>query len=198
MNLRYSYTLLAPFYDALIDHPLRAARRHSLRRLPEQGPADVLVSGIGTGLDIPWLPPAHQYTAVDLTPAMLARARQRNVNRHMQWVLADCQRLPFADDSFDCALLHLILAIVPDGRAAFAETARVLRPGGQVYLLDKFLRPGEAALLRRLINPLMRRVATRTDVVFEDLLSAAPGLEIIENRPALWNGWFREITLQKR
>jgi phosphatidylethanolamine/phosphatidyl-N-methylethanolamine N-methyltransferase len=198
VSLKFSYTLLAPFYDALIDHPLRAARRRSLQRLPAHGPADILLSGFGTGLDLPWLPPMHHYTAVDLTPAMLARARQRNAALRVEWVLADCQRLPFADASFDCALLHLILAIVPDGRAAIAETARVLRPGGRVYLLDKFLRPGESALLRRWINPLMRRVATRTDVVFEDLLSAAPSLDIIDNQPALWNGWFREITLQKR
>lgn len=198
MSLRYSYTLLAPFYDALIDRPLRAARKHSLKRLPEHGPADILVSGIGTGLDIPWLPPMHRYTAVDLTAAMLARARQRDATRRMQWVMADCQTLPFAGESFDCVLMHLILAIVPDGRAAIAETARVLRPGGRIYLLDKFLRPGETALLRRMINPLMRRIATRTDVVFEDVLSAAPALEIIDNKPALWNGWFREITLQKR
>lgn len=197
MSLQFSYTLLAPCYDILIDRPLRAARRHSLRRLPQNGISDILISGIGTGLDIPWLPPMHRYTASDLTPAMLARARQRNALPHMQWVLADCQHLPFASESFDYVLLHLILAIVPDGRAAIAETARVLRPGGRVYLLDKFLRPGETALMRRLINPVARRIATRTDVVFENLLSAAPTLEIIENTPALWNGWFREITLQK-
>lgn len=198
MSLRHSYTLLAPFYDVLIDRPLRTARLRSLRRLSMHQPADVLVSGIGTGLDIPWLPLAHRYTAIDLTPAMLVRARQRDPTPHMKWVMADCQKLPFAGECFDHALLHLILAIVPDGRAAIAETARVLRTGGRIYLLDKFLRPGESARLRRLINPVMQRIATRTDVVFEDLLTAAPALEVIEDRPALWNGWFREITLRKR
>jgi len=112
-------------------------------------------------------------------------------------VQGDAQRLPFADASFDSAVLHLILAVVPQPAHCLAEIERVLKPGGQVFVFDKFLRRGQAAILRRLINPLVRRVATRLDVIFEDLLPAAPGLMLEHDQPALAGGWFRMIRLRK-
>jgi ubiquinone/menaquinone biosynthesis C-methylase UbiE len=105
--------------------------------------------------------------------------------------------LPFADASFDAVVLHLILAVVPDPRACLAEAARVLRPGGTILLLDKFLRAGQRAPLRRIANPLVRRLATRLDVVFEDVLREVKGLTVVDDQAALAGGWFRRIRLQR-
>jgi phosphatidylethanolamine/phosphatidyl-N-methylethanolamine N-methyltransferase len=197
MSLRRSYTWLAPVYDLLVGPPLNMARRRSLQRLPGGGGLDILLDGIGTGLDLPLLPPGHHYTALDLTPAMLQRARMRQGRLQVCWVQGDSQRLPFADASFDHALLHLILAIVPDTVAALREAARVLRAGGRLYVLDKFIARGAMAPLRRMLNPLVRRIATRTDVVFEDAFDRVNGLRLVEDEPALAAGWFRLITLEK-
>lgn len=112
-------------------------------------------------------------------------------------VEGDAQCQPFADASFDSAVLHLILAVVPEPAQCLAEIARVLRPGGQVLVFDKFLRRGQPALLRRLLNPLFRRVATRLDVVFEDLLVEVPELALEYDQPALAGGWFRMIRLRR-
>ena len=152
---------------------------------------------MGTGLDLPHLPAQHHYVGLDLNRAMLSRALPRVGDIHFVPVQGDAQRLPFADASFDGAVLHLILAVVPEPAHCFAEVARILRPGGQVLVFDKFLRPGQPALLRRLINPLARRVATRLDVVFEELLAAAPELVLEQDQPALAGGWFRRIRLRK-
>lgn len=197
MALRDSYTLLAPFYDSIVGAALAAARRKSIDRLPRSG-SHILINGIGTGLDLPMLPAAHRYTALDLTRAMLERALPRSAALDLQWVQGDSQRLPFRAAAFDHVLLHLILAIVPDTQAALREAARVVRSGGRLFVLDKFLRRGEPAWLRRMINPLARRIATRTDVVFEDVLSAVPDLRVVEDQPALAGGWFRMITLEKK
>jgi hypothetical protein len=51
--------------------------------------------------------------------------------------------------------------------------------------------------MRRLFNFFTRRFATRMDVVFEEVLSAAPKLEVISDAPMLANGWFRGIVLRK-
>lgn len=196
MSLKHSYTLIAPFYDAAIGQVTRTARQRSLAALPAEA-GRVLLAGVGTGLDLPHLPPQHRYVGLDLTHAMLRRTLPRAGHVDFAPVQGDAQRLPFADATFDHAVLHLILAVVPNPAHCFAEIARVVRPGGSVLVFDKFLRRGQPALMRRLFNPLMRRVATRLDVVFEDLLVAAPSLALDHDLPALAGGWFRMIRLRR-
>jgi phosphatidylethanolamine/phosphatidyl-N-methylethanolamine N-methyltransferase len=164
--------------------------------LPET-PGRVLLAGVGTGLDLPHLPPQHKYVGLDLNRAMLRRALPRAGNVAFAPVQGDAQNLPFADASFDMAVLHLILAVVPEPARCLAEVARVLRPDGQVLIFDKFLRHGQTAPLRRFVNPLLRRIATRLDVVFENVLTAAPALQVEHDQPALAGGWFRTIRLRK-
>lgn len=196
MTLKTSYTLIAPLYDAAIDRASRAARRASLAHLPA-APGRILIDGIGTGLDLPLLPKQHHYVGLDLTAAMLARARPRASGLDFRAVQGDAQCLPFADAAFDHAVLHLILAVVPNPNACLAEIARVVKPGGSVLVFDKFLKRGQPALLRRLANPLVRRLATRLDVVFEDVLGHTSGLALEHDQPMLAGGWFRLIRLRR-
>jgi phosphatidylethanolamine/phosphatidyl-N-methylethanolamine N-methyltransferase len=195
--LRLSYTLIAPIYDLVISGPLRAARIRSLQSLPTDAARKVLLSGIGTGLDLPLLPAQHHYTALDFNAAMLSRAKPRGAGLRVDWLMGDSMALPFADAQFDHVVLHLILAVVPQPVRCLSEAARVLKPGGTVILLDKFLRPQQTALLRRVLNPLSRRIATRMDVVFEKVLREVPSLQLLGDEPLLAGGWFRAIVLQK-
>lgn len=195
--LRLSYSLIAPIYDLAIEGPLRAARTRSLRSLPAGAAEKVLLSGIGTGLDLPLLPKLHHYTALDFNAAMLSRAKPRGAGLQVEWVLGDSMALPFADAQFDHVVLHLILAVVPQPGQCLSEAARVLKPGGSIIIFDKFLRPNKLALLRRALNPLSRRIATRMDVVFEEVLSAVPQLRLVSDVPMLAGGWFRGIVLRK-
>lgn len=197
MSLKAAYTLLAPVYDLLVGPAFRAARRASLSALPREGRLTVLLDGVGTGLDLPWLPPAHRYVGLDLTRAMLVRAVRRAGMLEFDAVQGDSLALPFRDACFDHAVLHLILAVVPDAARALAEAARVVRPGGSLLVFDKFLRPGQRAPLRRLLNPLAARVATRTDVVFEEALARVPQLRVTAEEP-VGGGWFRRIRLERR
>jgi phosphatidylethanolamine/phosphatidyl-N-methylethanolamine N-methyltransferase len=196
--LKWSYSKLAPLYDLVVAAPLRAARTRSLKSLPADTAGEVLLSGIGTGLDLPLLPELHRYTALDFSAAMLSRAKPRSGSLNVEWVLGDSMALPFADAQFDHVVLHLIVAVVPQPAQCLSEAARVLKPGGTIILLDKFLQPNKLALLRRALNPLSRRIATRMDVVFEEVLSAVPELEKISDVPLLAGGWFRGIVLRKK
>jgi len=199
MGLKFSYTLLAPIYDVIVASPTQSVRQSSLKRLADIKPQNILINGIGTGLDIPYLPDQHIYTATDLTPAMLDICTNQldKSSLNMKLHTADVMRLPFDDNTFDIIVMHLILAVVSEPDVALKEAARVLKPGGKIFILDKFIQPGQLAPVRRFLNIFVRHIATRTDVVFEKLLDTCPQLELIENIPSLFGGWFRLITLVK-
>jgi ubiquinone/menaquinone biosynthesis C-methylase UbiE len=199
LTLRYSYTLFAPIYDAFVAPFTAGARRDSLLRLREGAHDEVLLVGIGSGLDLPLLPLGPRYTGLDLTPAMLARARRKAaaLKLDIRLDVGDARRLPYEDAAFDAVVLHLILAVTPHPERVLVEAARVLRRGGRILILDKFLRPGQKAPLRRLISPLLGLLATRTNIVFEEVLAQARGLELVSDTPALAGGWFRQIELRK-
>jgi ubiquinone/menaquinone biosynthesis C-methylase UbiE len=197
ISLRRSYTLIAPLYDAVLAGAGTGLRAASLAQLPREGSLRILISGIGTGLDLPYLPFCHQYAGLDLTTAMLDRAKSRIGNLRLNLVRGDSMSLPFANESFDYVVLHLILAIVPDAPACLRESSRVLKPGGKVLVLDKFLKRGEPAGFRRLLNTVTQHLVTRLDVIFEDVLDRVQELRLEEDAPVLAGGWFRSIRLIK-
>lgn len=198
MSLQTSYRFIAPFYDVILARATARPRQRSLSRLPHSGGARVLLSGAGTGLDFPFLNGSHHYTAVDLTAEMLARSHNRVRELNMQWVQGDSMSLPFAAEHFDYVVLHLIVAVVPFPERCLAESVRVLKPGGKIFIFDKFLHPGERAWLRRSLSGLVAKLATRLDVVFEEVLAKSPELNLISDEPVLAGGWFRLIELQKK
>jgi len=80
----------------------------------------------------------------DINAAMLERGRERltdaGVAGNIGYALANAERLPFADRQFDCVTIGFGLRNVTDKAAALASMFRVLRPGGQLLILE-FSRP---------------------------------------------------------
>lgn len=202
MSLRQTYTLWAPIYDRMLSRATRQARIANLETLPDLANQVIGLMGVGSGLDLELLPnhaPPRCCIGLDVTRAMLDRARPRAANAPCPVALVegDAMNTPFADGVFDTVILHLILAVVPHPAAALAEASRLVKPGGQILIFDKFLRPGQNAWFRRAVSPLMGQLATRTDVEFEPLLGAHPELTLTRDVPLLAGGWFRGITLHK-
>jgi ubiquinone/menaquinone biosynthesis C-methylase UbiE len=103
-----------------------------------QAAGRTLEVAIGTGRNLPHYPADLDLTGVDLSPEMLSRARRRaaELGRRVELCEGDAGRLPFPDASFDTVVCTLALCAVPDREGAIAEIDRVLRPGGQLLLLD--------------------------------------------------------------
>lgn len=188
------WDLYAAHYDRLIS--FEPQRRRSLELAQLKPGERVLIDGCGTGLDLPLLPAGLEVDAIDLSPGMLRKAAGRSHAARLQ--LMDAQRLAFAGATFDCVVLHLIVAIVPDPLACLREAARVVKPDGRVVLFDKYFHgPGRPRLIRRILNPIARALATDLNVPVPALAEKA-GFRIVCEQPAGLNGMFRVARLEPK
>lgn len=149
------YTIYTPVYD-IFARILTKSRKKSLELLNIQQGDKVLIVGAGTGLDLEIIHRKCEITATDLTPSMVAaiKRRSRSLKREVNALVMDGQKLEFADETFDCVILHLILAIIPDPVACFAEAERVLKIGGHLVIFDKLLKKHQKpSLLRKILDP---------------------------------------------
>lgn len=131
------YDGLAEWYDAFIRSvDLTAVELDALERLLGEGPGRCLDLGCGTGIALPLLSRlGWSIVGVDISADQLAVARARADEIGAELLEADASGLPFADASFDAVASILTHTDFEDAAAAFAEVARVLRPGGRfVYV----------------------------------------------------------------
>jgi ubiquinone/menaquinone biosynthesis C-methylase UbiE len=153
-----TYQRIARFYD-LIDLPFEYSRYRRLRPLLFEGlNGRLLDAGVGTGRNMPFYPPGSEVIGVDISPAMLLRARRRRGQSRAEVQLRqmDVTNLDFPDATFDAIVASFLFCTLPeeDQLPALKEVARVLKPGGILRLLD-YTRPsrGLRLLLTRLWEP---------------------------------------------
>jgi arsenite methyltransferase len=78
-------------------------------------------------------------TGIDMTPAMLSKARSAAAAMGManvEFVEAEAEHLPFEDGSFDVVISNGVIDLIPDKEAVFSELHRVLAPGGRIQIAD--------------------------------------------------------------
>lgn len=129
----------ATTYDLAL-WPLEVTALRRLRtKLAAQAHGRVLEIGAGTGANLPYYTNEARIFALDASADMVrvARRRAHSACRACATVTqADGQLLPFADSTFDTVLATLVFCSVPDPRQALSEIKRVLKPGGQLLLMD--------------------------------------------------------------
>jgi ubiquinone/menaquinone biosynthesis C-methylase UbiE len=192
------YRRWARLYDATVARLFMPGRRRLLDLLNLQPGGTVLLSGVGTGEDLPFLPGDVFVLGIDLSSHMLSRARPKLRGCHASALLAqaDAQRLPVSAGAFDAVVLSLILSVVPDGRLCLQEALRALRPGGCLFIFDKFLGSSEPSVLRRLLNFFSTRLGTDINRRFTAMLPSA-GCCIIRDEASIAGGMYRIIVVQK-
>ncbi|MFG1929690.1 class I SAM-dependent methyltransferase [Mycobacterium sp. NPDC048908] len=147
-------------YDYEADRALKAKHRAlwasgdypavAAELIPELGPELVRASAVTPGvrvLDvaagsgnaaIPAAAAGAVVTASDLTPEMFDVGRRNAAARGVQleWVEADAEAMPFADNSFDVVMSCVGVMFAPHHQAAADELIRVCRPGGTISLIN--------------------------------------------------------------
>jgi phosphatidylethanolamine/phosphatidyl-N-methylethanolamine N-methyltransferase len=171
---RFRYSIWAPHYDRVTRFPRERQRAVALLE-PRPGER-LLVIGCGTGADLPFLPERLEVLAIDLTPAMIRQA-MAHARPGIEFRVMDGMALDLPDGSFDAAILHMVLEVIPDPARCLAEAARVLRVGGRLSIFDKFVPEGvHYGPLRRAGLALIDFVFTTTNQRMEEILvrSGAP------------------------
>jgi ubiquinone/menaquinone biosynthesis C-methylase UbiE len=113
------------------------------RWICSQASGDVLEIAVGTGLNFPHYGRDVSLTGIDLSPAMLALAQRRawTLDMPVSLRLGNAEALAFPDERFDTVVCTLALCSIPDDQRAVAECRRVLRPSGQLLLLEHVRSP---------------------------------------------------------
>jgi phosphatidylethanolamine/phosphatidyl-N-methylethanolamine N-methyltransferase len=187
------YAQLTPIYDIVFGPILQPGRIRAIARM-ELRPGDrVLEVGAGTGINAPLYPRDCQVTAIDLSSAMLEKARERIARdglRNVRLLETDAAHLTFANDSFDRVYAPYMISVVPDPVKVALEMKRVCRPGGRIVILNHFR--SEHPLMSRIecaISPLTIHVGFKADLAMPAFLTQA-GLRPVSvekvNFPRIW------------
>jgi len=160
-RVRAAWDRAAPGYDRAMAWFERAFVADGRAWVARRARGEVLEVAIGTGRNLAEYPPEVVITGVELSPAMLALARERAaaLGRPVRLLEGDAQALELPDAAFDTVVATLSLCSIPDDRRAVAEMVRVLRPGGRLLLLDHVVATNPAArLVQRALEPLTVRL----------------------------------------
>lgn len=195
---RIRYTFHSFYYDFIL-YALQRERVRALNLMKIPDGESVLIIGAGTGLDLPYINPSAEITAIDITPAMISKLDKRSskLGIKVQSYVMDGMQLEFPDKSFDYVILNLILAVIPDPYKCIKEAERVLKDGGEILIFDKFIKDNKSpSILRKLVNPI-------TSFLFSDINRSLPDiikdtvLRIKLKENSLFNGTFKIYILSK-
>jgi phosphatidylethanolamine/phosphatidyl-N-methylethanolamine N-methyltransferase len=198
-----AYARWAPVYD-LVFGAVFERGRIAARAAAENVGGRILEVGVGTGISLPNYSRHHRLVGVDYSEPMLRRAQDRVAEHDLTNVetlaVMDAQHLAFPDNSFDVVVAQYLITTVPDPDSALDEFARVVRPGGEIVLVNHIgAETGLRRSFERWFSPVGRRLGWRVEFPWARLAQWAErdGVYLIERRPMPPLGHFSLIRFGK-
>jgi phosphatidylethanolamine/phosphatidyl-N-methylethanolamine N-methyltransferase len=199
-----AYQRWAPVYDLVFGKVFDQGRQSTIAEADRIG-GRVLDVGVGTGLSLSDYSPTTKVCGVDISEPMLRRAQQRVRDERLLNVetlaVMDAKHLAFADNFFDAVVAQYVITAVPDPEATLDDFVRVLKPGGELILVNHI---GAESGFRRLSElafaPLARRLGWRPEFPWGRLVAwekAHGGVSLAERRPMPPLGHFSLIRYRK-
>ena len=199
-----TYARWAPVYDLVFGTVFERARNAAIAATNRIG-GRVLDVGVGTGICLPYYAPSTRVVGIDLSEPMLRKARRRVVEQRLRHVerldVMDAENLDFPDASFDVVVAQYVVNTVPRPEVALDEFARVLKPGGEIVLINRVgAEEGPRRTLEHLFMPVTQKLGWRSEFPwtrFADWVGRSDGIRVIERRPVPPLGHFSLIRFGK-
>ena len=199
-----AYARWAPIYDFVFGAVFERGRLTAIQAAERIG-GRILEVGVGTGISLPDYSRNNRIVGIDISEPMLRKALQRVAEHKLDNVEAlavmDAEKLALPDASFDVVVAQYVITAVPNPEATLDEFARVLRPSGEIVLVNHI---GAEQGMRRAFEqgfaPLARRLGWRPEFRFERLARWADhhgGVSVLEHRPVPPLGHFSLIRFRR-
>ncbi len=199
------YARWAPVYDVVFGAVFERGRQ-AVVAAGERIGGHILEVGVGTGLSLPYYSAGNRIVGIDLSEHMLEKARARVARQGLSHVedlaIMDAENLDYADESFDVVTAQCVVNTVPHPEKALEEFARVLKPGGEIILLNRIgAEAGPRLAFERLFQPVANRFGWRSDFpwgLFDAWLAASTfEMHLIDRQPVPPFGHFSVIRFGK-
>ena len=199
-----AYARWAPVYDLVFGAVFDRGRKAAIAAADRIG-GRILEVGVGTGLSLPEYADSDRIVGIDLSAPMLRKAMARLREHRLAHVdglaVMDARRLGFKDAVFDVVVGQYVITTVPEPEATLDEFARVLRPGGEIVLVNHLgAEAGPRALFEGWFAPLARRLGWRPEFRWARLAAWAAhhgSIRVVERRAVAPFGHFSVIRFAK-
>ena len=192
-QVKRAYKLYAPAYDFVFDWIFRGGREAAIRLLDLHPGEQILEVGIGTGLNLPLYPLHCRITGIDLSEEMLEKAQDKVVELELGNVTLkamDATVMDFGDSEFDAAVATYTISAVPDPVSVLREMRRVVKPGGNIVLLNHFRsRRTVMGRLEDLVAPVCTRLGCKSNLPLEPLLEQVGLTPEVSTQVNLFKFW---------
>jgi phosphatidylethanolamine/phosphatidyl-N-methylethanolamine N-methyltransferase len=207
-TIESAYARWAPVYDLVFGKVFERGRRASIEAAEQacgSSGGRILEMGVGTGISLPDYQRRNRLVGVDISEPMLRKAQERVRDQELTNVEAlavmDATRLGLRDASFDVVVAQYVITAVPDPEGTLDEFARVLRPGGEIVLVNHIgAESGPRWLFEQGFAPIARRLGWRPEFPWSrlaDWAERSAGVRVIERRPMPPLGHFSLIRFGK-
>jgi phosphatidylethanolamine/phosphatidyl-N-methylethanolamine N-methyltransferase len=199
-----TYARWAPVYDVVFGSVFENARRMAVEASERVG-GRILEVGVGTGISLPYYSGTSRVVGIDISEPMLKVARKRVASDRLTHVesleVMDAENLDFPDASFDVVVAQYVVNTVPNPETDLDEFLRVLRPGGEVVIINRVgATTGSRKAFEHAFQPIAQKLGWRSKFPwerFERWSAHSPSAYLIERRPVPPLGHFLLIRFGK-
>jgi phosphatidylethanolamine/phosphatidyl-N-methylethanolamine N-methyltransferase len=203
-SITRAYGRWAPIYDLVFGKVFAEGRSAAVAAAERIG-GRILDVGVGTGIALAQYSSTNRVIGLDISEPMLRKAQEKvhaNSLAHIDGLaVMDAAHLAFPDRSFDVVVGQYLITAVPDAEATLDEFARVLKPGGEIILVNHLTaESGVRRLFESGFAPIARRLGWQPDFGWERLahwLDRRVDLALVERCPLPPLGHFSLIRFAR-